>query len=173
MPARARHDDLSQFVGVVVVEAFDEAEPVAERARDHAGTGRGTDERERRHRQPDAGRRGPLAHHDVELEVLHGRVQDLFDGPREAVDLIDEQEVAFFELGEDGGEVAGAFERRTGRDVKLHTHLGRDDPGEGGLAEPWGPGEQQVVDRLLAVPRRFEHDDQMFFQFSLADELLE
>src|SRR3712207_7412809 len=37
-----------------------------------------------------SGRRA-LADHDVELEVLHGRVEDLLHGAGQAVDLVDEQ----------------------------------------------------------------------------------
>ena len=49
-----------------------------------------------------------LAQHDVELEVLHRRVEHLFDGSGQAVDLVDEEHVALAELAEDGGEVAAA-----------------------------------------------------------------
>jgi hypothetical protein len=55
---------------------------------------------------------GPLADHDVDLKVLQRRIEDLFDDRREAVDLVDEQHVARFEIGQDGGQVAGAFEHR-------------------------------------------------------------
>ena len=120
------------------------------------GAGGRADERERRQREPDRRRRRSLADDDVELEVLHRRVEDLLDGPRQAVDLVDEQHVAVVELGEDGGQVAGPLERRARRDVQVHAHLGGDDAGEGGLAEPGRAGEQQVVGRLAdaAAPPR-------------------
>ena len=41
---------------------------------------------------------GALADDDVELEVLHGRIQDLLDRPRQTVDLVDEQQVAVLEF---------------------------------------------------------------------------
>ena len=155
MPAARRDDRLELVVGVVV-EPGDEAEAVAQRPGDQPGAGRGADERERRQVEPDRRRRRTLADDDVELEVLHRRVEDLLDGARQAVDLVDEQHVAVVELGEDGRQVAGPLERRTGGDVQVHAHLDGDDAGQGGLAEPGRPGEQQVVgrpDRASAPPR--------------------
>ena len=53
-----------------------------------------------------------LAEHDVELEVLHGRVEDLLHGPAQPVDLVDEEHVAFGQVGEDGRQVAGPHQGR-------------------------------------------------------------
>ena len=89
------------------------------------------------------------------------------------MDLVDEQHVVVAELGEDGGEVAGALERRAGRDVQLHVHLGGDDRRQRRLAEPRGSGEEQVVDGLPAAPGRLEDDAEVLLQFALSDELVE
>ena len=87
------------------------------------------------------------------------------------MDLVDEQDVALVELGEDRRQVARAFERRTGRDVQVHTHLGGDDAGKRRLAEPRGAGEEQVVDGLAPVAGGFEHDREMLLDLALTDEL--
>ena len=87
------------------------------------------------------------------------------------MDLVDEQHVVVAELGEDRGEVAGTLERRARRDVQLHVHLGGDDRRQRGLAEARGPGEEQVVDGLLAAARGLEHDAEVLLQLALADEL--
>jgi hypothetical protein len=55
---------------------------------------------------------GPFADHDVDLEVFQRRIEDLLDDRRQAVDLVDEQHVVRFEVGQDGRQVAGAFEYR-------------------------------------------------------------
>ena len=104
------HDDRLQLVVVVVVESGDEPEAIAQWTGDHAGPGGGADEREARQRQADARGGGALADDDVELEVLHRRVEDLLDGTGQTVDLVDEQDIALVELGEDGRQVTGAFE---------------------------------------------------------------
>ncbi len=89
------------------------------------------------------------------------------------MDLVDEQHVAVVELRQDGGEVTGALEGRPRREVHLHVHLVGDDAGEGGLAEPGGPGEEEVVGGLAAATRRLEDDAEAFLQLGLADELAE
>ncbi len=89
-----------EVVGRVQVEAPDEAEPVAQRAREQPRARGRPHQGEAGQVEPDRARRRPLADEDVELEVLHGRVQDLFDGARQAVDLVDEQHVAVLEVGE-------------------------------------------------------------------------
>ena len=58
-----------------------------------------------------------------------------------------------------------------GRDVQVHAHLGGDDAGQRGLAEPGRAGEQQVVDGLAAPPRGLEHDREVLLELALADEL--
>ena len=55
---------------------------------------------------------GPFADHDVELEVLHRGIKNLLDHAREAMDLVDEQHVALFEVRDDRRKIAGALDRR-------------------------------------------------------------
>ena len=137
------------------------------------GAGGGTDEREAGEVEADRARRGTLADHDVELEVLHGRVEDLLDRPRQAMDLVDEQHVAVVEVGEDGGEVAGALERGTAGDPQADVHLGGDDSRQRGLAQAGRAREQQVVGGLAATARGAEQDLEVLLEPRLADELVE
>ena len=57
--------------------------------------------------QPDAAGVRPLVDDDVELEVLHRRVEVFLDGLLEAVDFVNEQHVALLEVGQQAGQVAG------------------------------------------------------------------
>jgi len=50
---------------------------------------------------------GTLAYYDVQLEVLHGWVENLFNNPWQAVYLIDEKDVHFREVRQYGREVSG------------------------------------------------------------------
>jgi Holliday junction DNA helicase RuvA len=158
-------------VGRVVVEAGGEAEAVAQRARDQARPGGGADQRERRQRQAEGPRAGALADDDVEAEILHRRVQHLLDLPAEAVDLIDEQDVARLEVGEDGGQVARALQRGTAGGAQLRAQLGGDDAGEAGLAETRRAAEQQVVGGVPASPRPVEHELELLLDPRLPQEL--
>ena len=90
---RPPHDG-GELVVVVVLEPLPDAETVAQRRGEQTGARGGADQRERRHAHADAAGRRAFADHDVDLEVFHGRVEHLFDGGVEPVDLVDEQHVA-------------------------------------------------------------------------------
>ncbi len=159
--------------GLVVVEAGDEPEPVAQRAGDEPGAGGGADEREAGQVEPDRLRARTLADDDVEAEVLHRGIQALLDDTREAVHLVDEQHVAVVEVREDGGEVARPLERGPARRRDARAHLGRDDAGQARLAEAGRTREQHVVDGLAPPLGGGEHDVEVLAQAGLADELVE
>ncbi len=114
---------------------------------------------------------GPLADHDVDLVVLERGIEDLLDHRREAVDLVDEEDVVGLEVGEDGGEVAGALQHRPRGLLQVHAHLARDDVRERGLAEARRAEEEHVVERLLAVPRRGDEDLELLADLRLPDVL--
>ena len=132
-------DDLGYGLRVVEVEAVDGAEAVAQGRAEHGVAGGGADEGEVGNGEADAAGAGALAEDDVEGEVLHRGIEHLFGGAWEAVDLVDEEDVMFLEVGQDGGEVAGALDGGAGGDANGDAHLGGDDVGEGGLAEAGGP----------------------------------
>ena len=80
-------------------------------------------------------RRRPLADDEVELEVLHRRIEDFLDRRIEPVDLVDEQHVAVFEIGEERGEIAGLGDHRARGRAEIDAELARHDLRERGLAE--------------------------------------
>ena len=154
-----------------MVEAGDEAEAVAQRPSHQPRPRGGADKRERRQLEAQRPGRRALPEHDVELEVLHGRIQDLFHRAGEPVDLVDEQDVALVEVGEDGGQVAGPHQRRARRDAQAHAHLGGHDAGHRRLAQAGRAGEQEVVGGLAPLAGGLEHDVEVLPQRGLADEL--
>jgi hypothetical protein len=163
--------DLYEVLDRVVVEPLGELEATSQRARDQPGPRGSPHQGEARKVEPDRVGARPLADNEIELEVLHGRIQDLLDGARETVDLIDEQHISIFEVGEYRGEVACPFERgpRSRPDVRIH--LVGDDVSEAGLAETRGAGQQQVACGLTAASGRLEHYAEVLLQLGLADEL--
>src|SRR5262249_58609166 len=92
--AGGKFEDGDEVGGLVVVESADEAEAVPQRSGDEARARRRADERESGQVEPDRARRGALADDDVELEILHRRVQDFLDGARESGHPRVEQDVA-------------------------------------------------------------------------------
>ena len=121
--------------------------------------------------EPQRARRRPLPEHHVELALLHRWVEDLLDGPREPVDLVDEQDVALGEVRQGGREVAGASEHGPRRDPEPHAHLLGDDARERRLAQPRRAREQQVVRGLASSSRGLEDDREVPHQLGLSHEL--
>ena len=87
--------------------------------------------------------------------------------------LIDEQDVARLQLGEDGRQIARTVEGRTRGHVEFGLHLGGHDVGQRRLAQSGRPGEQEVVGSLTPPSCRLEHHPQVALQLGLAHELLE
>jgi hypothetical protein len=50
-----------------------------------------------------------LADHDIEVVILHRRIEDLLDRWIEAMDLVDEEDIAFLEVGKDRRRGSPAF----------------------------------------------------------------
>src|SRR5690606_34127946 len=93
------------------------------------------------------------------------------DAPQ-AVDLVYEEDVAILQrVREDRGQIAWLLDGRARRHTYAYAHLVRDDVGEGGLAQPGRAVQQQVVEGLPPVPRRFQVDGQLLLQSCLTDVL--
>ena len=82
---------------------------------------------------------GALAERDRQLAVLHRGVERLLHRAREPVDLVDEEDRARLERGEEGRDVALALERRAGGLRRTARRALGDDPGELVLPRPGGP----------------------------------
>ena len=115
----------------------------------------------------------PGAEDDVEAIVLHRRVERLLDRGREPVDLVDEEDVARRERGEEAGEVALLHERGAARHVERDAQLAREDVRERGLAEAGRAGEEHVIERLAARPRGLRVHAEVLDELLLPDVLLE
>ena len=166
-------DDAGEVAGAVVLEPVLEAEAVAERRGEQAGAGGGADQREGRQLERDHARAGAGADRDRELAVLHRGIERLLHRAREPVDLVDEEDAARLERGEEGGDVGLALERGPGGLDEVDLELGRHDLGQRGLAEAGRAGEQDVVERVAAGAGGADGDLELGLQRLLADELVE
>ena len=162
-----------QLGRLVELHLPDEAEPVAQRPGEQPGPRRRPDQGERVDLERDRGRTGPLADDDVDPEVLHRHVQQFLGGPGDAVDLVDEEDVAVREVRQHRGEVAGALDRRTAGDLHRRAELRADDQREAGLAQPGRAGEQHVVRRPAAPLGSFEHEVELAGDLGLPDEVVQ
>ena len=116
---------------------------------------------------------GPLPTIDVDPEVLHGDVEQLFGRAGHAVDLVEEEDLALVERGQQRGQVAGPLDGRAAGDAQRDAELGGDDHRHRGLAEAGRPGEQDVVRRPAAAHRPLEDELELLAHPVLADELVE
>ena len=164
-------DDDGERVDVVEVEAVHDAEARAQRRGEQTRARRRADEREARQLELQRARRRTLSDHDVDVKVLHRRVEHLLDDRRQAMDLVDEQHVAGFEVRDDGREIARLLERRAGGRAQARVHFVGDDVRERGLAEAGRAEEQHVIERLAPFARRGQRDLEILFDLVLADVL--
>src|SRR6185295_2562641 len=168
---RGAADDQFELLDRVEIEPHRDAEAVAQRRGEQALAGGRPDQGEARQLDPDRAGRRPLADHQVERAVLHRRVEHLLDRRSEAVDLVDEQDVAVLEVGEQRREIAGLGDYRARSGAEADAHLARQDPGERGLAESRRAVEQDMVERLAAALRGVDEDAEVLARRLLADEL--
>ena len=148
---RRARDDARQLLRRVELQPRDDAEAVAQRVGQHAGARGGADQREGRQVELDRACRRTFADHDVDLEILQRRVEDFLDHRRQAVDLVDEQHIVRFEIGQDGGQVAGALQHRSRGLAQIDAHLVGDDMRQRGLAQARRAEQQHVVERFACA----------------------
>ena len=96
-----------------------------------------------------------LADDEIELEILHRGIEDFLDRRIEAMDLVDEENIARFEIGEDRGKIARLRQHRARGRAEIHAEFARHDLRQRRLAETRRAGEQHMVERFgprLAPP---------------------
>ena len=134
----------------VEIQPDRDAETVAQRRRQQARAGGGADQRERREVDLDRARRRALADDQVELEILHRGIEDFLHRRVEAMDFVDEQDVARLQIGELRGEIAGLGDHRPRGRAEIDAELARHDLRQRRLAEAGRADEQHMVERLAA-----------------------
>ena len=89
------------------------------------------------------------------------------------MDLVDEKHVAFLQIGQQRGDVAGFLDCRTGSRTQLGAHFVRDDVGERRFAESWRAGQQNMVERFATSESGFHVNAQVLLDLTLADVFLD
>ena len=88
---------------------------------------------------------------------------------RQTVDFVDEQEIPFLEISQEGGQVARPFDSRTGRNAQVDPQFVGDDAGHSRLAQARRPVQEDVVQCFFAQFRRLDEDSQIIFDLILAN----
>ena len=89
------------------------------------------------------------------------------------MDLVDEENVALAQIGEDGGQIAGLLDGRAGRHLEIGVHFAGQDVAERGLAQAGRAVEQHMIQRIVALPRRLHQNLDLVAQPVLADHLVQ
>lgn len=163
----------SSFLDRVELQPGRDAEAVAQRRCQKPEPGGGTHQREGLQLDPDGAGRRALADYEIELEILKRGVEHLFDDRIETVDLVDEEYIARFEIGQDRREIARLGQHRAGGHAEIDAELARHDLRERRLAEAGRAVKERVVHRLAPRPGRLQEDAQICPRLGLAHEIVE
>ena len=157
----------------VIVEPLPDTEAGQQRCAEQSAAGGGPDQGEAREAQADTAGVGPLVDDDVELEVLHGRIEVLLDGLLEAVDLVDEEHIPFGKIGQQTRQIGGLLDGGTAGRPHRPAHGPGQDVRQGRLAQSRRPAEEDVIERFLAPQGRLHGDLQALLHLGLPGEVRE
>src|SRR5262249_45445183 len=152
--ARPAAHDLFELCRFVKGETQRDTETLTQRPGYQAGPGGRPYQGEGGEIDPYRPRGRSLADDEVELKILHGRIEDFLYRRHQAMDLVDEQDIARLQIGQQGSEIAAALDDRAGSGAKADPHLSRHDMRKGRLAETRRAREEHVIEGLTAGFRR-------------------
>ena len=68
-----------------------------------------------------------LANNQVKFKVLHCRIQKLLNHVVESMDFVNEEDIPFFKVGQNSGQVTGPLNDRSGCRSNRDVHFTRND----------------------------------------------
>ena len=87
------------------------------------------------------------------------------------MDFVDKENIVAAQVGQDSGQVAGAFDGRTGGCFNVNAYLGGNDMRQARLAEAGRPVKQDMVDRLTPTLSRGNRYLKIFLGLLLSDKV--
>ena len=162
-------EDAEEFGLRVVLEVVDDAEARAQWGGEQACAGGGADEREGFALDLHRARGEARVDGDVDAEVFHRGVDELFDGDGEAVDFVDEEDVAVAKACEGGDEVGASGEGGAAGDLDFAAHFLGEDVCETSFAQAWWAVEERVFEWFASLACGVDGDLHAFDEVGLAD----
>ena len=166
----ALHDGRKIF-DRVVVESVGDAESGAKGGTEKARTRSGSNQRKAGKVKANGSGGGALIDDDIDPKIFDGGIEVLFDHFGEAVDFVDEENVALLQSGEETSEVTCFFDGGTGGGADGGVHFGSKNVSERGFAEARGAAEEEVIEGLRAGASGIEEDAESVLEFGLAGEV--
>src|ERR1700675_4641635 len=117
-----------------------------------------------------AGRR-TLTDDDVELVILERRVQQFLKRGLQPVNFVNEQNLFRADIRQNGGEVSLDLQRWTRSLLKGHAQFVGNNCRQCRFAKARGAVQQNVVESFAPGAGGLDGDGEVFFDFSLSDEL--
>ncbi len=137
------------------------------------GARRRADQREFREVDFHRARGGAFADDEIELEILHRRIEHFLHHRREAMNFINEQNVALFQIGEQCREIARFRDHRARRGAKADAHFARHDLRQSCFAKAGRADEQHMIERLIPLLRRLDEHREIGARLFLPDKIVE
>ena len=109
------------------------------------------------------------SNHDVNVEILHGRVKNLLHCHGHAVDFIDKKDIARLQIIEKGHQVPCFFNNRAAGLLDIDPQLIGNNKGHGGLPQTRGAKKQGVVQGFIPQLGCLDEDFQLVLDLVLAD----
>ena len=115
----------------------------------------------------------PAVDREVDLKVFHRGINVLFDRRWKPVNLINEEDVPFAELGERADQVRRLVQGRSTGDPRRRSHLVRDHVGQRGLPESGRAVQEHMLHGFAACLHGLHRDGEPLDQGRLADIVFE
>ena len=136
---------------IVITQPRVDAETGTQGRGEQARTGGGADKCKGIQTNLHAAGVGTAVDHDVDLKVLHGRIQIFFHHGREPVYFVDKQHIVGFEVGQKPRQFARFIQHRAGSGLDAYAQFVGDDIRKRGLPQTRRSVQQHMVQGLLAL----------------------
>ena len=149
--SRRSFDKLFKLLMRIKVEMRGETETSPQRRWQHAFTSGGTDHRKPRQSKRNGGSARSFADHYVNTKILHGYIQQFLGRTWKAMDLVDEEHFPGIQRTQNGSQIAGMLNGRTGSDSDRHSKLVGNNHSQRGLAQARRPRQKNMIWRNVAL----------------------
>ena len=111
----------------------------------------------------------PCTNHDVDVEVFHGTVKNLFYRHGQTMNLVDKKHISWLQVIQNRYQITGFFDDRTRRLLKIDSQFIGNDKSHGCFPETWRAKQKNMVQRLITHFCCFDKDLKLIFDLVLTD----